>query len=92
MQVIHERRAGHDQVQQQDRWQERPRQQHSQQPQARHHYEYPQREHPVPVSRERTMVEQAWYSIMTTDPLADSDEEPHDEHSRLDYSKFLSIA
>lgn len=34
-------------------------------------------------------MSEAWHSIMTTDPLADSDEEPHDEHARLDYSALL---
>lgn len=32
------------------------------------------------------VMSEAWHSIMTTDPLADSDEEPHDEHARRDYS------
>ncbi len=38
-------------------------------------------------------MSEAWHSIMTTDPLADSDEEPHDEHARRDYSEgsFLSF-
>lgn len=34
-------------------------------------------------------MSEAWHSIMTTDPLADSDEEPHDEHVRLDYSALF---
>ncbi|PFH54660.1 hypothetical protein AMATHDRAFT_185387 [Amanita thiersii Skay4041] len=41
--------------------------------------------------RERTMLEQAWHSIMTTDPLVDSDEELQDEHARRDYGEIRSL-
>jgi hypothetical protein len=34
---------------------------------------------------------EAWYTAMTTDPLADSDEEA-DEHTRLDYSKDYLVS
>ncbi|KAF5368501.1 hypothetical protein D9758_002419 [Tetrapyrgos nigripes] len=35
---------------------------------------------------ERSMLQHAWHTVMTTDPLGDSDEE-EDEYSRLDYGK-----
>jgi len=40
---------------------------------------------------ERTMLQHAWHSINTTDPLLDSDEENQDEHIRLDYSRRLNV-
>ncbi|KAK2461765.1 hypothetical protein APHAL10511_006228 [Amanita phalloides] len=73
----------------QERRQERPRQQRSQQ--STQQYERRRQEQSASVPRERTMIEQAWYSIMTTDPLADSDEEPHDEHARRDYIRRREI-
>ncbi|KAG6850314.1 hypothetical protein H0H93_014889 [Arthromyces matolae] len=36
----------------------------------------------------RTMLEQAWHTVTTTDPLLDSDEECADEHLRYDYGKI----
>ncbi|GJJ09633.1 hypothetical protein Clacol_003857 [Clathrus columnatus] len=33
----------------------------------------------------RTMLQQAWHRILTSDPLDDSEDEILDEHSRLDY-------
>ncbi|KAM6498284.1 hypothetical protein JOM56_006232 [Amanita muscaria] len=41
--------------------------------------------------RERSMVEQAWFEVCNTDPLADSDEESRDEHSRQDYIRRREI-
>jgi len=43
---------------------------------------------PVP---ERSMLEQAWHTVMTYDPLLDSDEESQDENVRLDYTRRLSV-
>ncbi|KAF9457095.1 hypothetical protein BDZ94DRAFT_1292569 [Collybia nuda] len=39
----------------------------------------------------RSMLQHAWYTINTTDPLLDSDEEHPDEHARLDYSPAEDI-
>jgi hypothetical protein len=33
----------------------------------------------------------AWHTVMTTDPLVDSDEECHDGHVRTDYSTSISF-
>jgi len=44
-----------------------------------------------PQRQERTMLQHAWQSVMTSDPLADSDEEILDEHVRLDCSRRLDI-
>jgi len=41
-------------------------------------------------ARRRSMLEQAWHVVMTTDPLKDSDDEA-DEHTRLDYVLRLRI-
>ncbi|KAF8222598.1 hypothetical protein L208DRAFT_1413137 [Tricholoma matsutake] len=40
---------------------------------------------------DRTMLQQAWHIVNTTDPLLDSDDENPDEHVRLDYSRRLSV-
>jgi len=48
----------------------------------------PYNEH-VPPSPERSMFQQAWHLVITTDPLVDSDEEQPDEHVRLDYTRRL---
>ncbi|EIN13536.1 hypothetical protein PUNSTDRAFT_79135 [Punctularia strigosozonata HHB-11173 SS5] len=46
----------------------------------------------IPPGQERTMLQQAWYSVISTDPLIDSDEEEYpDEHHRLDYQRRLHI-
>ncbi|EPT04174.1 hypothetical protein FOMPIDRAFT_97068 [Fomitopsis schrenkii] len=48
---------------------------------------------PVPHYPEgqHSMLDQAWHVVMTTDPLADSDEEVIDENARLDYILRLRI-
>jgi len=38
-----------------------------------------------------TMLQHAWHTIMTTDPLVDSDEELGDDDTRLDYMQRMSI-
>ncbi|KAH8110654.1 hypothetical protein DFH11DRAFT_1619488 [Phellopilus nigrolimitatus] len=43
----------------------------------------------APPSPERTMLQHAWHTISTTDPLVDSDNEQGDEHVRLDYTRRL---
>ncbi|KAH0590497.1 hypothetical protein H2248_000644 [Termitomyces sp. 'cryptogamus'] len=39
----------------------------------------------------RSMLEQAWHIVTTTDPLLDSDEEGADEHLRHDYIQRLKV-
>ncbi|OCH96564.1 hypothetical protein OBBRIDRAFT_765432 [Obba rivulosa] len=47
---------------------------------------------PAPEVPHRSMLEQAWHVVMTTDPLMDSDEEEYaDENTRLDYVLRLRI-
>ncbi|KAJ7492884.1 hypothetical protein FB451DRAFT_554715 [Mycena latifolia] len=46
---------------------------------------------PYKHSRPRTMLQHAWHVIATSDPLADSDEEPDDEHVRRDHAQRLAI-
>ncbi|KAJ6604380.1 hypothetical protein DFH09DRAFT_1442862 [Mycena vulgaris] len=41
--------------------------------------------------QERSMLDQAWHTVMTYDPLVDSDEESQDEHVRLEYTRRLSV-
>ncbi|KAG2044216.1 hypothetical protein BDR03DRAFT_938668 [Suillus americanus] len=40
---------------------------------------------------ERNMLQHAWHTVMTTDPLVDSDEECHDGHVRTDYIKRMHV-
>ncbi|OAX44820.1 hypothetical protein K503DRAFT_764708 [Rhizopogon vinicolor AM-OR11-026] len=40
---------------------------------------------------ERNMLQHAWHTVMTTDPLVDSDEECHDGHVRTDYVKRMQV-
>ncbi|KAJ8596530.1 hypothetical protein M405DRAFT_153406 [Rhizopogon salebrosus TDB-379] len=40
---------------------------------------------------ERNMLQHAWHTVMTTDPLIDSDEECHDGHIRTDYVKRMQV-
>ncbi|EGO00101.1 hypothetical protein SERLA73DRAFT_180531 [Serpula lacrymans var. lacrymans S7.3] len=44
----------------------------------------------MPVSP-RSMIQHAWHTAMTADPLIDSDEENPDEHVRLDYVRRLHV-
>ncbi|KAJ7706456.1 hypothetical protein B0H17DRAFT_1037304 [Mycena rosella] len=46
---------------------------------------------PYKHSRPRTMLQHAWHVIATSDPLADSDEEPDDEHVRRDQAQRLAV-
>ncbi|KAJ8596536.1 hypothetical protein M405DRAFT_153221 [Rhizopogon salebrosus TDB-379] len=39
----------------------------------------------------RDMLQHAWQVVTSTDPLADSDDELHDEHVRLDYSRRVDV-
>ncbi|KAF5377568.1 hypothetical protein D9615_005225 [Tricholomella constricta] len=39
----------------------------------------------------RSMLQQAWHIVTTTDPLLDSDEEGADEHLRYDYIRRLKV-
>ncbi|KAJ7357092.1 hypothetical protein DFH08DRAFT_851003 [Mycena albidolilacea] len=41
--------------------------------------------------QERSMLEQAWHTVMTYDPLLDSDEESQDENVRIEYTRRLSV-
>ncbi|KAJ7783486.1 hypothetical protein DFH07DRAFT_707109, partial [Mycena maculata] len=49
----------------------------------------PQMQRPPRASplQERSMLEQAWHTVMTYDPLIESDEESQDENVQLEYSK-----
>ncbi|TFK40970.1 hypothetical protein BDQ12DRAFT_416891 [Crucibulum laeve] len=40
---------------------------------------------------ERTLLQQAWHIVTTTDPLIDSDEEDADQNARLDYTRRLDV-
>ncbi|KAJ7042517.1 hypothetical protein C8F04DRAFT_80319 [Mycena alexandri] len=40
---------------------------------------------------ERSMLEQAWHTVMTYDPLIDSDDESQDENIQLEYTRRLSV-
>ncbi|KAJ7102197.1 hypothetical protein B0H15DRAFT_317451 [Mycena belliarum] len=40
---------------------------------------------------ERSMLDQAWHTVMTYDPLVDSDEESQDEHVRVEYTRRLGV-
>ncbi|KII93341.1 hypothetical protein PLICRDRAFT_99947 [Plicaturopsis crispa FD-325 SS-3] len=44
-----------------------------------------------PQRPDRTMLQQAWNVVTTTDPLADSDEELRDQQVRLDYNRRLNV-
>ncbi|OBZ78781.1 Ino eighty subunit 1, partial [Grifola frondosa] len=60
-------------------------------PYVRHSYSIPRYTVPPPAPR-RSMLEQAWHVVMTTDPLVDSDEEEYaDENTRMDYVLRLRI-
>ncbi|KAF9270416.1 hypothetical protein L218DRAFT_33326 [Marasmius fiardii PR-910] len=50
----------------------------------------PLRRYFYPTGRERTIIHQAWHSVLNSDPLLDSDEEP-DEHVRVDYARRLDV-
>ncbi|KAI0932399.1 hypothetical protein AcW2_001044 [Taiwanofungus camphoratus] len=55
-------------------------------------YHTPRQPAPASVVSRRSMLEQAWHVVMTTDPLRDSDEEDFaDENTRLDYVLRLRI-
>ncbi|TFY60757.1 hypothetical protein EVJ58_g4941 [Rhodofomes roseus] len=54
-------------------------------------YERPPQPAPRPPESQHSMLDQAWHVVMTTDPLADSDEEIADENARLDYILRLRI-
>jgi len=41
--------------------------------------------------QERSMLDQAWHTVMTYDPLLDSDDESQDENVRLEYTRRLSV-
>ncbi|KAJ7102190.1 hypothetical protein B0H15DRAFT_943151 [Mycena belliarum] len=56
-------------------------------PEQHHSHRYS----PYKDSRPRTMLQHAWHVIASSDPLADSDEEPDDEHVRRDHAKRLSV-
>lgn len=45
---------------------------------------------PAPVP-ERSMLDQTWKTILTYDPLLDSDEESPDENARVEYARRLSV-
>ncbi|KAF8078411.1 hypothetical protein FPV67DRAFT_1465168 [Lyophyllum atratum] len=45
----------------------------------------------VPPTPPRSMLQQAWHIVTTTDPLLDSDEEGADEHLRYDYIRRLKV-
>ncbi|KAJ7462639.1 hypothetical protein B0H11DRAFT_89229 [Mycena galericulata] len=51
-----------------------------------------QRYEPYKRSHPRTMLQHAWHVTATSDPLADSDEEPDDEHVRRDHGSCRSCA
>ncbi|KAH7915336.1 hypothetical protein BJ138DRAFT_1141908 [Hygrophoropsis aurantiaca] len=40
---------------------------------------------------QRTMLQHAWHTALTTDPLVDSDEENADSHVRLDYIRRMNV-
>ncbi|KAI6153413.1 hypothetical protein BKA82DRAFT_4089737 [Pisolithus tinctorius] len=40
---------------------------------------------------QRNMLQHAWHMVRNSDPLADSDEECPDIHTRLDYSKRIQV-
>ncbi|KAJ7630680.1 hypothetical protein FB45DRAFT_1027876 [Roridomyces roridus] len=43
------------------------------------------------IERPRTMLQHAWHSAATSDPLAESDDELDDQHVRRDHAQRLSI-
>jgi Ino eighty subunit 1 len=45
----------------------------------------------VSEGHQRTMFQQAWRNAITNDPLADSDDEPLDQHARIDYARRLGV-
>ncbi|KAN0100792.1 hypothetical protein V8E55_000776 [Tylopilus felleus] len=45
----------------------------------------------VPPGPPRTMLQHAWHTVLTSDPLVDSDEECPDEHLRLDYNRRVQV-
>jgi len=58
-------------------------------PFKQHHRPYSLRH--VPPAPPRSMLQQAWHIVTTTDPLLDSDEEGADEHLRYDYIRRLKV-
>ncbi|KAJ7169609.1 hypothetical protein C8R46DRAFT_1089330 [Mycena filopes] len=40
---------------------------------------------------ERSMLDQAWHTVMTYDPLIDSDDESQDDNIQLEYTRRLSV-
>ncbi|KAJ7783493.1 hypothetical protein DFH07DRAFT_1054735 [Mycena maculata] len=50
-----------------------------------HRYSSYKRSHP------RTMLQHAWHVAATSDPLADSDEEPDDEYLQSDHARRLAV-
>lgn len=40
---------------------------------------------------QRNMLQHAWHTVHNSDPLADSDEECRDVHTRVDYSKRILV-
>ncbi|KAG6842491.1 hypothetical protein C0991_000017 [Blastosporella zonata] len=56
---------------------------------SKHQVRYRQRSSTPPPPR--SMLEQAWHIVTTTDPLLDSDEEGADEHLRYDYIRRLRV-
>lgn len=40
---------------------------------------------------QRTMLQNAWRTVLDSDPLAESDEEFPDEHTRLDYTRRIRV-
>ncbi|KAL0950934.1 hypothetical protein HGRIS_007690 [Hohenbuehelia grisea] len=51
----------------------------------------PPRVHQRSPHEERSMLQHAWHVINNSDPLADSDDEFPDEHTRLDFSRRAGI-
>ncbi|GLB36350.1 putative ino80 chromatin remodeling complex [Lyophyllum shimeji] len=58
--------------------------------QSKHHRTSHRPRH-VPPAAPRSMLQQAWHIVTTTDPLLDSDEEGADEHLRYDYIQRLKV-
>ncbi|KAJ6574833.1 hypothetical protein B0H19DRAFT_1125949 [Mycena capillaripes] len=58
---------------------------------AREQHRAAQTQRPTSPVPERSMLEQAWHTVMNYDPLIDSDDESQDEHVRLEYTRRLSV-
>ncbi|KAF8213337.1 hypothetical protein K438DRAFT_1915449 [Mycena galopus ATCC 62051] len=50
-----------------------------------------QRSNRATPTQERSMLDQAWHTVMTYDPLVDSDDESQDDNVRLEYTRRLSV-